>query len=67
MWDLPRSGIEPVSLTLAGEFFTTEPPSGYFMRTKQRINGKHKKILLVLCFGSVTAPSYNDNLGQGFI
>ena len=25
MWDLPRSGIEPVSHTLAGEFFTTEP------------------------------------------
>ena len=43
VWDLPRSGIESVSLTLAGEFFTTEPPSGYFMRTKQRISGNHKK------------------------
>ena len=24
-WDLPRSGIEPLSPVLAGEFFTTEP------------------------------------------
>ena len=26
MWDLPGPGIEPVSLALAGGFFTTEPP-----------------------------------------
>ena len=26
MWDLPGSGIKPVSPTLAGRFFTTEPP-----------------------------------------
>ena len=26
MWDLPRSGIEPVSPALAGGFFTTESP-----------------------------------------
>ena len=26
MWDLPRSGIEPVFPALAGGFFTTEPP-----------------------------------------
>ena len=26
MWDLPRSGIEPVSPALEGGFFTTEPP-----------------------------------------
>ena len=26
MWDLPRSGIEPVSPALAGGFFTTVPP-----------------------------------------
>ena len=26
MWDLPGSGIEPVSAALAGGFFTTEPP-----------------------------------------
>ena len=26
MWDLPRSGIEPMSPARAGRFFTTEPP-----------------------------------------
>ena len=26
MWDLPRSGIKPMSPTLAGRFFTTKPP-----------------------------------------
>jgi len=26
MWDLPGSGIEPVSPALAGGFSTTEPP-----------------------------------------
>ena len=26
MWDLPGSGIKPVSPALAGEFFTTELP-----------------------------------------
>ena len=26
MWDLPRSGIEPMSPASAGRFFTTEPP-----------------------------------------
>ena len=26
MWDLPRSGIEPMSPALAGRFLTTEPP-----------------------------------------
>ena len=26
MWDLSRPGIEPMSPTLAGRFFTTEPP-----------------------------------------
>ena len=26
MWDLSRSGIEPVSPVLAGGFFTTQPP-----------------------------------------
>ena len=26
MWNLPRSGIEPVSPSLAGEFLTTGPP-----------------------------------------
>ena len=37
MWGFPRPGIEPVSPTLAGELFTTEPPgkphppSSYFI------------------------------------
>ena len=26
MWDLPRPGLEPVSLALAGRFLTTAPP-----------------------------------------
>ena len=26
MWDLPRPGLEPVSLALAGGLLTTEPP-----------------------------------------
>ena len=26
MWDLPGPGVEPSSPTLAGRFFTTEPP-----------------------------------------
>ena len=26
MWDLPRPGLEPVSLALAGRFSTTAPP-----------------------------------------
>ena len=26
MWDLPGPGVEPLSPTLAGRFFTTEPP-----------------------------------------
>ena len=26
MWDLPRSGLEPVSPALAGGFLTTAPP-----------------------------------------
>ena len=26
MWDLPGSGIEPMSSALAGSFFTAEPP-----------------------------------------
>ena len=30
MWDLPTPGIEPMFPTLAGEFFTTEPPGKDF-------------------------------------
>ena len=32
MWDLPGSGIELVSTTLAGAFFTTEPPAKPFLK-----------------------------------
>ena len=43
VWELPRPGMEPVSLALAGRFFTTKPP------------GKPDKILfkifLLLIFG----------------
>ena len=35
MWDLPGSGIEPVSPALAGGFFTTKPP-GKPLRAFQR-------------------------------
>ena len=47
MWDLPRSGIEPVSLTLAGGFFTTEPPrkSTLFLNTTS-LSWRIKKNLL---------------------
>ena len=39
MWDLPGSGIEPLSLELTGRFFTTELP------------GKPSSVLLYsLCF-----------------
>ena len=30
MWDLPKSGLEPVSLALAGRFSTTAPPGKPF-------------------------------------
>ena len=36
-WDLPGSGVKPVSPALAGEFFTTEPP------------GKHLLFSLFVC------------------
>ena len=36
MWDLPRSGIEPVSFALAGKFFffflTTTPPGNVLIK-----------------------------------
>ncbi len=38
MWDLPRPGTEPVSSTLAGGLFTTEPPRkplDYFLITTE--------------------------------
>ena len=30
MWDLPGAGIEPMTPTLAGGLFTTEPPGKYY-------------------------------------
>ena len=30
MWDLPGTGIEPLTPALAGGFFTTEPPGKSF-------------------------------------
>ena len=31
MWDLPRSGVEPMSSALAGGFFTTELPENPYL------------------------------------
>ena len=31
VWDLPRPGIEPMFLALAGRFFTTEPPGNFYV------------------------------------
>ena len=45
MWGLPRLGIEPVSLALAGGFFTTEPPG------KPNLFYSEKVI-----FGLITSP-----------
>ena len=36
MWDLPEPGIKPVSLTLAGRFFTTEPSGKPFLLLSNR-------------------------------
>ena len=32
LWDLPGSGMKPVSTALAGGFFTTEPPGKSWLR-----------------------------------
>ena len=45
MWDLPGSGIKPMSLALAGRFFTTEVPVKPFSEILKQ--------LLWLTFGSV--------------
>ena len=46
MWDLPGPGIKPVTLALAGRFFTTELPGkpnlhDYFVQ----INAEHSKLI----------------------
>ena len=38
MWDLPRPGIEPVSLALAGGFSTTAPPGKPLPKLIYRFN-----------------------------
>ena len=52
MWDLPRSGIEPVSLALAGGSFTTEPigKTALFFKEENRKleKGKRAKVFLSL-------------------
>ena len=52
MWDLPGSGIEPVSPALAGGFFTTEPPGkpavGIFEKTEHVVKLSEVCSLIVL-------------------
>ena len=42
MWDLPRSGIEPVSPSLAGRCFITEPPGKPNIRLLFKIRFKNR-------------------------
>ena len=46
MWDLPRSGIEPVSPALAGGFLSTAPPG--------------KSLLLVLKIEALLLSRYGE-------
>ena len=40
MWDLPRTGLEPVSPALAGGFLTTAPPGkSQQLNFKKNFNG----------------------------
>ena len=50
MWDLPRSEVEPMSLALAGGFFTTEPPGkpSCFCRSGRHFFGKHPRVFSLL-------------------
>ena len=57
MWNLPRSGIEPMSPALAGGFFTTEPsgkPWSTFLLMKRlgkAINiAQHRFLITTACF-----------------
>ena len=49
MWDIPRPGIEPVSLALVGRFLTTGPPRNFlfFIHVAVNIYGQ----VLVVIFG----------------
>ena len=46
---LPNPGIEPTSPALAGEFFTTEPPTCLFLKAPSRVPEKHLFLLYWLC------------------
>ena len=48
MWDLPGSAIEPVSLALAGKFFTLEPLP-YSGKPKTPLLIEDKKLFLKKC------------------
>ena len=49
MWDLPRSGIDPMSPPLAGGFFATEPPEKPWNFTaKSIIFSDYLKLLLLM-------------------
>ena len=71
MWDLPGSGIEPVSPTLAGRFFTSEPPGkpsstifnsspwSYMSTSKTSSKGQLFDYKKLLCCSKV--PSWPEN------
>ena len=52
MWDLPASGIEPMSPALTGRFFTTELPG---KPPNQKLDFKHflKNHIFIGLFGAV--------------
>ena len=60
MWDLPRAGIEPVSLTLTGGFFTTEPPRKptLFLNTTSLSWRIKKKSVKTGCFQGLIFTSH---------
>ena len=62
MWNLPRSGIEPVSPALAGGYFTTEPPGkpGILLKKKKKENSKESILELV---PEQTGARVNDMCG----
>ena len=48
MWDLPRPGLEPMSLALAGRFSTTAPPGKPRDFLSTYLVSCHSKFMLVL-------------------
>ena len=76
MWNLPRSGIEPGSPTLAGEFFTTEPPGklcGSFLEFVQKtlVGGllkTHSAFLLLRNYSySIRIFGANDSIPPAYV